>query len=67
MRDTVTDITLPTVRPSVEVVRNQFEIWRKRRPCRGRIPEALWQAAVGYVGSTLFARCPKDCDSITMV
>jgi len=47
MRDTVTDITVPTVRPTLEVVRNQFETWRKRRPCRGRIPEALWQAAVG--------------------
>jgi len=47
MRETVTNITLPTVRHSLEVVRNRFEIWRKSRPCRGRIPEALWQAAVG--------------------
>ena len=47
MRDTVANITLPTVRQPLEVVRNQFETWRKRRPCRGRIPEALWQAAVG--------------------
>ena len=46
MRDTVANITLPTVRPTLEVVRNQFEAWRKRRRCRGRIPEALWQAAV---------------------
>ena len=45
MRDTVANITLPTVRPSLEVVRHQFEAWRKRRRCRGRIPEALWQAA----------------------
>ena len=46
MRDTVANITVPTVRSTFEVVRNQFETWRKRRGCRGRIPEALWQAAV---------------------
>ena len=46
MRDTLANITLPTVRHSLEVVRNQFTTWRKRRRCRGRIPEALWQAAV---------------------
>jgi hypothetical protein len=46
MRDPVTDITLPSVRASLEVVRHQFETWRKRRRCRGRIPESLWQAAV---------------------
>ena len=45
MRDTVANITLPTVRHPLEVVRYQFETWRKRRRCRGRIPEALWQAA----------------------
>ena len=45
MRDTVANITLPTVRDPLEVVRHQFETWRKRRRCRGRIPEALWQAA----------------------
>jgi hypothetical protein len=45
MRDTVANITLPTVRPTIEIVRHQFEAWRKRRRCRGRIPEALWQAA----------------------
>jgi hypothetical protein len=47
MRDAVANITLPTVRHPLEVVRDQFETWRKRRPCRGRIPEALWQVAVG--------------------
>jgi hypothetical protein len=47
MRDTVANITLPTVRSPLEVARSQFEVWRKRRPCRSRIPEALWQAAVG--------------------
>jgi hypothetical protein len=45
MRDPVANITLPTVRHTLEVVRNQFEAWRKRRRCRTRIPEALWQAA----------------------
>ena len=45
MRDPVANITLPTVRHTLEVVRNQFEVWRKRRRCRTRIPEALWQAA----------------------
>ena len=47
MRDAVANITLPSVIPPLEVVRHQFETWRKRRPCRCRIPEALWQAAVG--------------------
>jgi hypothetical protein len=46
MRDPVANNTLPTVRHTLEVVRNQFEAWRKRRRCRGQIPEALWQAAV---------------------
>ena len=45
MRDPVANITLPTVRHPLEVVRHQFETWRKRRRCRGRIPETLWQAA----------------------
>ena len=45
MRDTVANIALPTVRRTLEIVRNQFETWRRRRCCRGRIPEALWQAA----------------------
>ena len=47
MRETSSLITPPTVRPTLEVVRHQFEAWRKRRRCRGRIPEALWEAAVG--------------------
>jgi hypothetical protein len=46
MRDTVTDITLPTISPTFEVVRHQFETWRKRRRCRSAIPESLWQGAV---------------------
>ena len=47
MRETTNLITTPTVIPALEAVRNQFETWRKRRRCRGEIPEALWQAAVG--------------------
>jgi hypothetical protein len=47
MRDIVADITLPSVSPTLEVVRDQFGAWRKRRRCRGRIPETLWQAAAG--------------------
>jgi hypothetical protein len=47
MRETIPFITLPAIRPSLENVRHQFGTWRKRRRCRGRIPEALWQAAVG--------------------
>jgi len=46
MRETSSLITTATVKPTLEVVRNQFETWRKRRPCRGQIPETLWQAAV---------------------
>jgi hypothetical protein len=47
MRETSSLITTPTVKPTLEVVGHQFEAWRKRRRCRGRIPEALWEAAVG--------------------
>jgi hypothetical protein len=42
---TVTTVT-PKATSSFEIVRNQFETWRKRRPRRGRIPEGLWEAAV---------------------
>ncbi len=45
MRDTVANIAVPTVRHPLKVVRHKFETWRKRRRCRGRIPEALWRAA----------------------
>jgi hypothetical protein len=47
MRETIPHITLPAIRPSLENVCRQFGTWRKRRRCRGRIPEALWEAAVG--------------------
>ena len=45
MRSPVAHSTLPSVRHPFEVVRNQFEAWRKRRRCRSRIPEDLWEAA----------------------
>jgi hypothetical protein len=45
MRETIPYIIPPSIRHTLEVVRNQFEAWRKRRRCRTRIPEALWQAA----------------------
>ena len=47
MRETSSLIVTPTVKPTLEVVRDQFGVWRKRRRCRGRIPETLWQAAAG--------------------
>ena len=46
MRETNSLISTPTVKPTLEVVRHQFETWRKRRRCRSQIPESLWQAAV---------------------
>jgi len=46
MRETAANITTPSVNPTLDVVRNQFEAWRKRKHSGRRIPEALWQAAV---------------------
>jgi hypothetical protein len=45
MRSPVVYSTLPSVRHPFEVVRNRFEAWRKRRRCRSRIPEDLWEGA----------------------
>jgi hypothetical protein len=45
MRETIPYIIPPTIRHTLESVGHQFEAWRKRRRCRSRIPEALWQAA----------------------
>ncbi len=47
MREIIPYSTLPAIRPSLEIVRHQFGTWRKRRRCRSRIPESLWQAAIG--------------------
>jgi hypothetical protein len=46
MRENTNLITPPTVKPTLEVVRSRFEAWRKRRRCRSRIPEFLWESAV---------------------
>jgi hypothetical protein len=46
MRETHSLISAPTVKPTLEFIRNQFEAWRKTRRRRCRIPEALWKAAV---------------------
>ena len=46
MRETRSLISTPTVKPTLEVVRNQLDAWRKRRRRGRRIPETLWQAAV---------------------
>ena len=40
-------INTPSVKPTLEVVHNEFEAWRKKRSSRGRIPEVLWQEAIG--------------------
>lgn len=45
MRNPVVRSTLPSVRHPFEVVRSRFEDWRKRRRCRSRVPEELWEAA----------------------
>jgi hypothetical protein len=45
MRDFVPKVPSPTVRSNLEIVRDQFESWRKTRRGRDRIPEALWEAA----------------------
>jgi hypothetical protein len=31
---------------SISEVRGQIQVWRQTRRCRGRMPEALWEAAV---------------------
>jgi len=36
----------PTLKPSLEEVRDQFKSWRKSRERRTAIPETLWEAAV---------------------
>ncbi len=46
MREIHSLVSPPTVKPTLEFIRNQFEAWRKTRRHRCRIPEALWEAAV---------------------
>jgi hypothetical protein len=47
MRERHEVVSVPVKKPILEAVRSQFQAWRKRRHCRGPIPESLWQAAVG--------------------
>jgi hypothetical protein len=37
---------IPKPGAKFETVQNQFQTWRSERPCRGRIPEFLWESAV---------------------
>ncbi len=46
MNNTQAAIHFPTIRPTLEFVRHQFEAWRRKRSRRRPIPEPLWQAAV---------------------
>ena len=60
MRETISKITTPAIRPTIESVRHQFEMWRKERRCRGRIPEALWEAAVGLCREHSFCEVSRS-------
>jgi hypothetical protein len=40
------NVSSPAIRPSLEGVRDRFELWRKTKQVGSRIPDALWQAAV---------------------
>jgi hypothetical protein len=42
MRENTNLITTPTLKPTLEVVCNQFEAWRKGRHRGRHIPESLW-------------------------
>ncbi len=66
MIETGTPTIIPTVRPILEVVRNQFEAWRKRRRCRGESQRPYGKQRWGCARRTLFLKCPEPCDSITM-
>lgn len=46
MRTTRSLIQIPTEKPTLEAVRNQFEAWRKRKGRWSPIPDFLWEAAV---------------------
>ncbi len=37
---------IPSLKPTLEQVRDQFENWRKTRQKRTAVPEALWERAV---------------------
>ena len=46
MRETHSLVSVAAVKPTLDGIRKQFEIWRKKRRCRRPIPESLWEAAV---------------------
>lgn len=43
----------------LEAVRRRFEVWRRRRKVRSRIPEPLWAAAVKVAGTYGIHRTAK--------
>jgi len=46
MREVLTPVTRPAVRPSIETVRKRFNTWRKKGRAARRISDALWSTAV---------------------
>jgi hypothetical protein len=46
MREGVTPVTAPAIRPSLEGVRKRFTNWRKKGRAGRRVSEDLWGAAV---------------------
>jgi hypothetical protein len=46
MRSTELRVRPPAISPTLEEIHRRFEAWRKRRQCRSKIPEALWERAV---------------------
>jgi hypothetical protein len=51
---------IPTVKPTLEEIREQFIAWRSsRRSSREPIPDALWDAAVSLSGEYSIGRISK--------
>lgn len=46
MRETVSLVPRPTLRPTLETIRKRFQTWRRKERAGRRIPPALWGAAV---------------------
>ncbi len=46
MRENFAPVPHPTLRPTLETVRKRLQTWRKKGPTGGRLPTALWGAAV---------------------
>jgi hypothetical protein len=51
--------TLKAANFSLDQVKDRFEHWRATRPKRGRIPEALWEAAVDLTRDYAISRVAK--------